>query len=478
MKSYQQLADRWVKGNGDHLDDLDPADPGHVLAKLRLSTREDARAAVEEARGKSAEWGATPSPKRGAILLKAGELMESVAEDISELLTYEEGKTLPESRAEVARSCALFKFYGAMAYKLGGVTLPSSDPNTRLFTVRIPLGVVAIITPWNFPASIPAWKLAPALAAGNAAVFKPATKTPLTGAKILEVLEKAGLPPGVLSLVVGRGGEVGDEIVSHKDVRAVSLTGSTAVGAHVGKVLGSKDDFTRIQLELGGKNALVVDEGADLALAADLAVRGAFGLTGQSCTATSRLIVLEKAAGGLKEKLVERLKSWKLGPGTQAGVNMGPVVDPDQYRKDLDYIESGKGEGGKLIHGGRAAPPGLLIEPTVFDGVSPGMRIFDEEVFGPVLSLTEAESFDRALELVNSVDYGHTAGIVSNDNRRVNRFIDGVQAGVIKVNKPTVGLELQAPFGGFKKSGAGTWKEMGEEALEFYSAEKTVYLGY
>jgi aldehyde dehydrogenase (NAD+) len=478
MRSYQELADRWVRGSGGSLDDVDPADQDHVLAKVRLSTKEDARAAVEAALSKSFEWGTTPPPKRGAILLKAGELMESVSEELSELLTHEEGKTLPESRAEVARSCSLFKFYGAMAYKFGGLTLPSSDPNTRVFTARIPLGVVAAITPWNFPASIPAWKLAPALAAGNAAVFKPATKTPLTGARMLDVLEKAGLPSGVLNMVVGRGSEVGDEIVSHEAVKAVSLTGSTAVGAHVGKVLASKDDVTRMQLELGGKNALVVDADADLALAADLAVRGAFGLTGQSCTATSRLIVLEKAAGGLKERLAERLKSWKAGPGTQAGVNMGPVVDHDQYQKDLDYIESGKSEGGRLIHGGRATPPGLLIEPTVFDGVAPGMRIFDEEVFGPVLSLTEAESFDRALELVNSVGYGHTAGIVSNDNRRVNQFIDGAQAGVIKVNKPTVGLELQAPFGGFKKSGAGTWKEMGEGALEFYSTEKTVYLGY
>ncbi|MDG7012185.1 MAG: aldehyde dehydrogenase family protein [Nitrososphaerota archaeon] len=478
MRSYQELADRWVRGSGGSLNDVDPADPDHVMARVRLSTKEDARAAVEAARSKSAGWGGIPPPRRGGILMKAGELMESAAEELSELLTYEEGKTLPESRAEVARTCALFKFYGAIAYKFGGVALPSSDPNTRIFTAKVPLGVVAVITPWNFPASIPAWKLAPALAAGNAVVFKPATKTPLTGAKMLEALEKAGLPPGVLNMVVGRGGEVGDTIVAHEAVRAVSLTGSTAVGAHVGKVLASKDEMTRMQLELGGKNALVVDSDADLALAADLAVRGAFGLTGQSCTATSRLIVLEKAAGGLKERLLERLKAWKAGPGTQPGVNMGPVVDPDQYRKDLDYIESGKSEGGKLIHGGGATPPGLLIEPTVFDAISPGMRIFDEEVFGPVLSLTEAATFDEALELVNSVGYGHTAGIVSNDNRRINQFIDGAQAGVVKVNKPTVGLELQAPFGGLKKSGAGTWKEMGEGALEFYSTEKTVYLGY
>ncbi|MDE1853997.1 MAG: aldehyde dehydrogenase family protein [Thaumarchaeota archaeon] len=478
MANFQDLADRWIRGSGEQLEDLDPSDPSHVLAKFTLLTRQDAEAAVEAALSKFDEWSSTPAPKRGAILLKGGEIMESTAGELSELMTLEEGKTLPESRAEVSRSCALFKFYGAMAYKYGGVTLPSSDPSTRIMTIREPIGVVAAITPWNFPSSIPAWKLAPALAAGNTVVLKPATKTPLVAAKMLEALERGGLPHGAVNLVVGRGSEVGDTIVSHKDVTALSLTGSTSVGVHVYGLMGSKESMTRTQLELGGKNAMYVDSEADLPLAADLAVRGAFGLTGQSCTATSRLIVHSKVEGALKERLLERLKTWRVGPGNQPGVNMGPVVDAEQYQKDLEYVEAGREEGAKLLHGGSGPSTGLYLEPTVFDATSPGMKIFDEEIFGPILSITSADSLDRAIELVNSVEYGHTAGIVSRDFHNINQFIDGVQAGVIKVNKPTVGLELQAPFGGFKRSGAGTWKEMGEEGLEFYTREKTVYISY
>lgn len=478
MQDYQELADRRIRGNGEAVKDVDPADGSHVLASFRLFTKGDAEESVETALSKLGEWSATPPPRRGAILLKGGEIMESMTEELSELMTFEEGKTLPESRAEVSRSCALFKFYGAMAFKYGGVTLPSSDPRTRVMTVREPVGVVAAITPWNFPSSIPAWKIAPALAAGDTLVFKPATKTPLVAARMLDALERAGLPAGILNMVVGRGGEVGDTIVTHKDVMAVSLTGSTSVGAGVARKLGSKDTMTRVQLELGGKNALVVDSEADLALAADLAVRGAFGLTGQSCTATSRLIAHSKVEADLKARLLDRLKTWKVGPGREPGVNMGPVVDQEQYQKDVEYVRAGEEEGGKLLLGREGRSHGLFLGPTVFDGVSPGMKIFDEEVFGPVLSVTSADSLDSAIELVNSVEYGHTAGIVSRDMGHVNLFIDRVQAGVIKVNKPTVGLELQAPFGGFKKSGAGTWKELGEEALEFYTREKTVYLGY
>ncbi|MDG6917171.1 MAG: aldehyde dehydrogenase family protein [Nitrososphaerota archaeon] len=478
MRDYQELATKYIDGDGEQFEDVNPADGSHVLAKFRLFTRADAEAAVESAASNLERWSSTPAPKRGAILLKTGEAMESMIDEISELMTLEEGKTLADSRAEVSRSCALFKFYGAMAHKYGGITLPSADPRTRIMTVREPLGVVAAITPWNFPSSIPAWKIAPALAAGDSVVFKPATKTPLVAAKMAETLDAAGLPDGVLNLVVGRGGEVGDTIVKHEDVVAVSLTGSTGVGVQVGQRVASKGVMTRVQLELGGKNALYVDAGADLALGADLAVRGAFGLTGQSCTATSRLIVHRDVEDGLKTRLIERLKTWKVGPGLQPGVSMGPVVDQNQYQKDVEYIRAGKDEGGKLLHGGGEGSQGLFLEPTVFADVSPGMTIFDEEIFGPVLSLTTAESLENAIELVNSVEYGHTAGIVSRDYNHINSFIDSVEAGVIKVNKPTVGLELQAPFGGFKKSGAGTWKELGEEALEFYSRGKTIYLGY
>ncbi|QGA55268.1 aldehyde dehydrogenase family protein [Sulfolobus sp. E5-1-F] len=478
MKSYQELADKWIKGSGEEYLDINPADKDHVLAKIRTYTKDDVKEAINKAVAKFDEWSKTPAPKRGAILLKAGELMEQEAQEFALLMTLEEGKTLKDSMFEVVRSYNLLKFYGALAFKISGKTLPSADPNTRIFTVKEPLGVVALITPWNFPLSIPVWKLAPALAAGNTAIIKPASKTPLMVAKLIDVLSKAGLPEGVVNLVVGKGSEVGDTIVSDENIAAVSFTGSTEVGKRIYKLVGNKNRMTRIQLELGGKNALYVDKSADLALAAELAVRGGFGLTGQSCTATSRLIVHKDVYGQFKQRLIERVKRWRVGPGTE-DVDMGPVVDESQFKKDLEYIEYGKNAGAKLVYGGNTIPgKGYFLEPTIFEGVTPDMRLFKEEIFGPVLSVTEAKDLDEAIRLVNAVDYGHTAGIVASDIKAINEFISRVEAGVIKVNKPTVGLELQAPFGGFKNSGATTWKEMGEEALEFYLKEKTVYEGW
>ncbi|MEM0305205.1 MAG: aldehyde dehydrogenase family protein [Saccharolobus sp.] len=478
MKSYQELADKWIRGSGEEYVDINPADKDHILAKIRLFTKDDTKEAINKALSKFDEWSKLPAPKRGSILLKAGELMEQEAQEFALLMTLEEGKTLKDSMFEVMRSYNLLKFYGALAFKISGKTLPSSDPNTRIFTIKEPLGVVALITPWNFPLSIPVWKLAPALAAGNTAIIKPATKTPLIVAKLLDVLTRAGLPEGVVGLVVGKGSEVGDTIVSNDNIAAVSFTGSTEVGQRIYRLVGSKRRMTRIQLELGGKNALYVDKSADLSLAAELAVRGGFSLTGQSCTATSRLIVHKEVYSQFKQKLLERVKRWKVGPGTD-DVDMGPVVDESQYKKDLGYIEYGKNAGAKLIYGGNPlGGKGYFLEPTIFENVMPEMRLFKEEIFGPILSITEAKDLDEAIRLVNSVDYGHTAGIVANDIKAINEFINRVEAGVIKVNKPTIGLELQAPFGGFKSSGATTWKEMGEEALEFYTREKTVYEGW
>ncbi|ACP38979.1 2,5-dioxopentanoate dehydrogenase [Saccharolobus islandicus] len=478
MKSYQGLADKWIKGSGEEYLDINPADKDHVLAKIKLYTKDDVKEAINKAVAKFDEWSRTPAPKRGSILLKAGELMEQEAQEFALLMTLEEGKTLKDSMFEVTRSYNLLKFYGALAFKIAGKTLPSADPNTRIFTVKEPLGVVALITPWNFPLSIPVWKLAPALAAGNTAVIKPATKTPLMVAKLVEVLSKAGLPEGVVNLVVGKGSEVGDIIVSDDNIAAVSFTGSTEVGKRIYKLVGNKNRMTRIQLELGGKNALYVDKSADLTLAAELAVRGGFGLTGQSCTATSRLIINKDVYTQFKQRLLERVKKWRVGPGTE-DVDMGPVVDEGQFKKDLEYIEYGKNAGAKLIYGGNTVPgKGYFLEPTIFEGVTSDMRLFKEEIFGPVLSVTEAKDLDEAIRLVNAVDYGHTAGIVASDIKAINEFVSRVEAGVIKVNKPTVGLELQAPFGGFKNSGATTWKEMGEDALEFYLKEKTVYEGW
>ena len=477
LRSYQDLADKWIKGSGEEYLDINPADKTHVLAKIKTYTKEDVKAAIEKAKAKFEEWANTPAAQRAKILLRAGEIAMQEADEIALLMTLEEGKTLNDSKAEVQRD--LLRFYGALAYAISGKTLYSADPNTRIFTVREPLGVVAVITPWNFPWAIPLWKIAPALAAGNTVIFKPASKTPLMAAKIVDILHRAGLPDGVLNLVVGKGSEIGDLIVSHEDIAAVSFTGSSEVGQRVYKLVGSKNRMTRIQLELGGKNAYYVDKSANLDLAVELITKSAFGLTGQSCTATSRLILHKDIYNEFMRKFIERVKKWRVGPGWE-NVDMGPVVDEGQFQKDLYYIELGKKEGAKLTYGGNTfnTEKGYFLQPTIFEGVTPDMRIFREEIFGPILSVTEAKDLDEAIYLVNAVDYGHTAGIAATDIRAINEFIKRVEVGVIKVNKPTIGLELQAPFGGFKKSGATTWKEMGEEALEFYTREKTVYEGW
>lgn len=477
--NFQDLVDKYSKcQGGDLFYDVNPADTDHVLAKVPLYSVECANAAVERAVQAFDKWSRLTPVKRGQILLKAGEIIEREVEDFALLLTLEEGKTLNDSRAEVLRAANLFKFYGALAFKLGGKTLPSADDDTRIYTVKEPLGTVLAITPWNFPISIPAWKVAPALAAGNTVVLKPAEKTPLIALKLLDALRRAGLPEGVLEVVTGKGSVIGDHLVKNEAIVAVSFTGSTAVGRRIYRLLGEKRTMTRIQLELGGKNALYVDKSADLGKAVEIVTRSAFGLTGQSCTATSRLIIHAEVYDRFMNMFLNRLRTWRVGPGW-TDVDMGPVVDKEQYDKDLYYIDLGKNEGARLIYGGNVLNigKGYYLEPTVFEGVTPNMRIFQEEIFGPVLSVTKANDLNEAIELTNAVEYGHTAGIITNDLKAAREFSSRVVAGVIKINKPTIGLELQAPFGGFKASGATTWKEMGEEALEFYTKEKTIYEG-
>ena len=465
------------RGHGKEIADYNPSS-GEIIAKIKSFNIEDLRASIEIANKSSYMWAKYTPPKRGQVLLKAGELMELEKESIAQLMTLEEGKTLKDSILEVERSAYTLKFYGAIAYKYGGKTIPSSDLDTKIMTFKEPLGTVALITPWNFPLSIPVWKIAPALASGNAVVIKPSSKTPLIVAKMIEILIRAGLPNDIVQPIVGFGREVGNEIVTNNHIKAVSFTGSVPVGHGIYENVGKKQVMTRVQLELGGKNALYVDRDSDLSKAVEFSVRGAFGLTGQSCTATSRLLVHEMVYEKLKTKILEKLKTWKTGPGLVEGNNMGPVIDKEQLKTDLEYIKDGEAEGAKLIHGTTEKPRDLFLQPVLFEDVTPDMKIFREEIFGPILTLTLVNSVDEAIDKCNSVIYGHTAGIVSNNNTVINKFIAGVDAGVIKVNKPTIGLELQAPFGAFKGSGANTWKEMGGDAMDFYTKEKTTYLGW
>ncbi len=471
-----------ISSNGSTFRDINPADTGEVLAEFPMLTRVDVARAIDVAREAQLRWASTPAPERGRILLRAAQLMESEAEELAKTLTREEGKTLSESRAEVSRAISIFRFYGVMGYRLKGDVAPSAEPNTHLFTIREPLGVVSIITPWNFPIAIPSWKMAPALVCGNAIIFKPASYTPLIGYRLAETLHRAGLPPGVLNLVTGGGASIGTEMITNPHISAISFTGSLEVGEEIRRTAAAGRG-ARVQLELGGKNPAVVFDDADLDKAVEMVVRGAFGLTGQACTATSRGIIHEKVYEEFARKLVERTRRIKVGNGLEDGVEMGPVVGEKEMEKILSYIEIGKSEGAKLICGGRRLKEGVFsrgyfIEPTIFTEVTPDMRIAQEEIFGPVLALMRASSFDEALDLANKTEYGLSASVFTKSLQRAFDFARMIEAGVVKVNKPTTGLEPHVPFGGFKKSSYGMIKEQGEAALDFYTRIKTVYLSY
>lgn len=462
-------------------EDRNPADVEEVVAVFPLLSREDAKNAIDSAEKAFEKWAALSPLQRGKYLVKAAQIMENEAEELARILTREEGKTLNESRAEVARAIDIFRFYGVMGSRLRGEFTPSTDPRTHLFTLREPLGVVSIITPWNFPIAIPSWKIAPALICGNTVVFKPASYTPLIGYKIVEALHSAGIPPGVVNFVTGSGGEVGAELIINDKVDAISFTGSAEVGEEI-KQYACRSNI-RVQLELGGKNPSVVLEDADLGKAVEMVTRAAFGLTGQACTATSRAIVVEKIAKQFEEKLVERVKQIRVGNGLADGVEMGPVVGEKELKKILSYVDIGLREGAKLLIGGKRLTSsehakGFFLEPTIFTNVTPDMKIAQEEIFGPVLSIIHVSDFDEAVEVANKIDYGLSASVFTTSLPRAFEFIHRVQAGVVKVNKPTTGLEFQVPFGGYKRSSYGDIKEQGETALDFYSKLKTVYLGY
>ncbi|MCS7145527.1 MAG: aldehyde dehydrogenase family protein [Aigarchaeota archaeon] len=473
--------EKFYSADGRTFRDINPAQTDDVVAEFPLLSREDAARAIDVAREAQAKWASTPAPERGRILVKAAQIVENEADELARLLTREEGKTLAEARTEVLRVVSVFRFFGVMGYRLRGEFMPSAEPKTHLFTIREPLGVTSIITPWNFPIAIPAWKMAPALICGNTVVFKPASYTPLIGYKLADALHRAGLPPGVLNLVTGPGSTVGAELITNQDVDAISFTGSLEVGEEIKRTAGGRN--VRIQLELGGKNPSIVLDDTDMERAVEMIVRGAFGLTGQACTATSRAIVLESVADEFERRLVERVKRIRVGNGLVEGVEMGPVVGERELNKILDYIQVGLNEGAKLVLGGRKLTgpehsKGYFVEPTIFKDVTPDMRIAQEEIFGPVLAIMRASNFDEAIELANKVEYGLAASIFTRSLPRAFEFISRIQAGVVKINKPTIGLEPHMPFGGFKKSSFGMIKEQGEAALDFYSKVKAVYLGY
>ena len=470
----------WVESEtGETIDVENPANPSEVVASYPRSSAADAAAAVDAANEAAADWANTPGPERGRILREAGSILAERKGDLTDQLIAEEGKARAEAAGEVQRAIDIFHYFAGKAADLGGTVKGSSSRGTTLYTRKEPVGVAALITPWNYPIAIPAWKLAPALAAGNTVVLKPASQAPGVALELANALDEAGLPAGVLNVVTGPGSEVGSEFVENDGTDAVSFTGSSKVGELV------YDQATnagkRVQTELGGKNPTVVSASADPAKAAEIVANGGFGTTGQSCTACSRAIVHEDVHDAFVAELVDRAESIDVGPGGDH--EMGPQVSASEQESTLDYVEVAENEGATLVTGGGvpsgpAVETGYFVEPTVFTDVESDMRIAQEEVFGPVVGVIEVADFEEALHVANDVPYGLSASIVTDDHTEANRFIDEVEAGVVKVNDKTTGLELHVPFGGFKRSSSETWREQGDAGLDFYTIEKTVYDAY
>jgi acyl-CoA reductase-like NAD-dependent aldehyde dehydrogenase len=465
--------------SGDWIEVRNPADTDDVLGSVPSSIIADVKAAIDAAQASFSSWAGMVAPERGKILYRAANLMESQSDRWAADLTREEGKTRGEALREVIRSVDLLRYFAGEAWRVGGDMLPADTPSTLLYSLRVPVGVCAIITPWNFPLSIPVWKIAPALVTGNTVVFKPASATPIMAILLAQLLQEAGLPKGVLNVVTGGGGTIGDALVTDPRVQAVSFTGSYAVGHALYQKTAPR--ITRTHLEMGGKNPIIVAADADLDKAVTIIAGSGFGLTGQACTACSRAIVEAPVAKAFTEKLTAYARSLKVGPGLSDGIQMGPAVSAGQRRTDLEYVEVARGEGATVLAGG-AAPEGAglqrgyFVQPTVLGGVKPGMRIAQEEVFGPVVGVIEAADLQEAFAIANGVEYGLSAGIVTNDLRRAVRFAEQAEAGMVKVNQGTVGASIQAPFGGFKNSGSGMFREMGKGAIEFFTKVKTVYI--
>lgn len=482
MDTYNNfIAGQWVQSaSGRSVNNVNPANVDEVLGHVPQATREEARSAVEAAAEAFPGWRATPAPVRGRIVAKAARLMEDHKEELAKTLTREEGKTLAESRGELQRSINVADFCAGEARRMTGETIPSELPLNFAYTIKQPLGVVACVTPWNFPVAIPVWKIAPALVAGNSVVFKPATLTPATAVRIVEIFEEAGIPPGVLNLILGSGSEAGDEIINHPAVKAVSFTGSNGVGIRLYEQVSRRG--AKVQCEMGGKNPVVILEDADLDLAVESTAQGAFGSSGQRCTATSRAVVVNEIADKFVERVAQRAESMRIGDGMDPSTEMGPSVDESQFKTVLRYIDIGREDGATLVCGGSPATgdgldKGFFVRPTVFDHVTPDMRIAREEIFGPVLSVLRVKDFDEAMQVANDCEYGLSSSIFSNDAARIFRFVDEIETGMTHINSPTTGGEAHIPFGGTKGTGIGD-REQGSTALDFYTELKVVYVDY
>ncbi len=474
---------QWVEG--PTFDNRNPANTDEIAGLFVKGSASDIEAACAAAGDAFPAWASATAPSRGAFLFKAAEWIEKRWDSIAADMTREEGKTLPEAKGEVGRTINILRYFAGEGSRMPGGVVPSERPRVHMWAFRKPIGVVGLVTPWNFPSAIPAWKLAPALICGNTVVMKPASASPLSAWRLVEAFHEAGLPKGVFNFVCGSGGELGNALVQAKPLKAISFTGSCGVGEWLHAEASKRR--LRIQLEMGGKNPTIVLADADFNSAVANCVNAAFFSTGQKCTATSRVIVEDAIYDKFVAALVESTKKLKVGDGMKAGVDIGPAVDKGALDSILKYIEIGKKEGGNLLCGGNHLTgkgpngedlsKGYFVEPTIFGDVQESMTIANEEIFGPVLAVMRAKDFEDAMRIANNIPLGLSASIQTTNVSRVFDFVYRMEAGLLTVNLPSAGVEYQLPFGGTKDSSFGP-KEQGQAAMEFYSDYKTVYLKY
>ncbi|AOF94199.1 aldehyde dehydrogenase family protein [Sinorhizobium sp. RAC02] len=474
MTMHQNLiAGEWV--GSDAIRNINPSNTDDVVGEYARASVEDTKAAIAAAKAAFAAWSRSGILERHAILRKTADEILARKDELGRLLSREEGKTLAEGIGETVRAGQIFDFFAGECLRLAGEVLPSVRPNIGVEITREPIGVVGIITPWNFPIAIPAWKIAPALCYGNTVVFKPAELVPGCSWAIVDILVRAGLPKGVLNLVMGKGSVVGQTMLDSPDVQAITFTGSTGTGKRV--ALASVEHNRKYQLEMGGKNPFVVLDDADLTVAVEAAVNSAFFSTGQRCTASSRVIVTEGIHDRFVAAVGERLKSVVIDDALKAGTHIGPVVDESQLKQDTDYIEIGRQEGAKLAFGGellKRDTPGFYLAPALFTEATNDMRISREEIFGPVAAVIRVKDYEEALAVANDTPFGLSSGIATTSLKHATHFKRNAEAGMVMVNLPTAGVDFHVPFGGRKGSSHGS-REQGRYANEFYTTVKTAY---
>lgn len=476
MEFLNFINGEWLKAeSGETGQSINPSNYDEVVGTYQMSTINDFDKAAKAAAEAKTAWRKLTGNERGEILRKTADVLENRLDDVAEAMTKEMGKTLPESKGETARGVAILRYYAGEGLRAEGEVIPSMDKDGLMFTKRAPLGVVGVITPWNFPVAIPIWKMAPALVYGNTVVIKPASETVITCAKIVECFEEAGMPKGVVNMVSGSGSVIGNAMAQHPEVDGITFTGSNAVGKQIAQQ--AVDRGIKYQLEMGGKNPVIIANDADLDLAVDATISGGLKSTGQKCTATSRVIVQSGIYDKFKEKLVEKVSEITVGDGVDEGTWMGPSVNESQLNTVMSYIDKGQAEGAKLISGGNKLENlnGYYVSPTVFDEVTPNMTIAREEIFGPVLALMKVDSIEDALKMANDTEYGLSASIFTTNIQNMLQFIDDIEVGLVRINAESAGVELQAPFGGMKKSSSHS-REQGQAAKEFFTNIKTVFV--